>query len=245
MDFTNSYADVKRAEEYARLEFANTYYLAYRDLPGLIAGHVRGRRALDFGCGTGRSTRFVRQLGFDVAGVDIAPEMIAHARRVDSGGDYRLMSNGDFSGLEPRSYDLVVSLFTFDNIPGAEHKVNLFRSLGSLLNHAGKLISVVSSPEIYVNEWASFSTEDFPQNKLARSGDLVKIITTEFEDRRPTEDILWTDEFYRQVYAESGLKVIEMHQPLARGDEPYRWVSETRIAPWTIYVLERSENAGA
>lgn len=237
MSFTNSYADTKRAEAYARLEFANTYYLAYRDLPEIIPGHVRGSRALDFGCGTGRSTRFVRQLGFEVVSVDIAPEMIEHARRLDPEGDYRLISNGDFSGLEPRSFDLVLSLFTFDNIPGMETKVNLFRGLRALLNHQGKLVSVVSSPEIYVNEWASFSTADFPANRLARSGDLVKIITTDFEDRRPTEDILWTDESYRDVYSQAGLKIVTTYHPLAKGDEPYRWISETRIAPWTIYVL--------
>ena len=239
MTFTNSYSDLKRAEEYARLEFANTYYLAYRDLPRIIADHVGGTRALDFGCGTGRSTRFVRHLGFDVIGVDIAPEMIAHARSFDPGGDYRLISNGDFSSLEPRSFDLVLSLFTFDNIPG-EMKVRLFRELGELLTDSGRLVSVVSAPEIYVNEWASFSTADFPENRLARSGDLVRIITTEFEDRRPAEDILWTDESYRDVYSQAGLQVVEMCQPLARGDERYRWVSETRIAPWTIYVLGRS-----
>jgi len=28
-----------------------------------------------------------------------------------------------------------------------------------------------------------------------------------------------------------------MFQPLAKGDEPYPWVNETRIAPWVIYVL--------
>ena len=245
MAFTNSYADKKRAEAYARLEFANTYYLAYRDLPRIISEHisgehVRGARALDFGCGTGRSTRFARQLGFDVIGVDIAPEMIAHARRLDPEGDYRLIAGGDFSRLPPRSFDLVLSLFTFDNIPGLEAKVNLFRALAALFDDAGKLVSVVSSPEIYVHEWASFSTADFPSNRLARSGDLVKIITTEFEDRRPTEDILWTDESYRDVYSKAGLKIVATYRPLATGDEPYRWVSETRIAPWTIYVLARS-----
>lgn len=239
MTFTNSYADLKRAEEYARLEFANTYFLAYRDLPRIIADKVRGTRALDFGCGTGRSTRFVRQLGFEVIGVDIAPEMIAHARGFDPEGDYRLISNGDFSSLEPRSFDLVLSLFTFDNIPG-ELKVRLFHALRGLLKDSGKLVSVVSAPEIYVNEWASFSTADFPDNRLARSGDLVRIVTTEFNDRRPTQDILWTDESYRDVYSKAGLEILEMCQPLARGDEPYRWVSETRIAPWTIYVLARS-----
>ncbi len=240
MTFTNSYADNTRAEAYAQLEFANTYYLAYRDLPQIIGEHVRGTRALDFGCGTGRSTRFVRQLGFDVIGVDIAPEMIAHARRLDPAGDYRLIANGDFSSLAPQPFDLVLSLFTFDNIPGLETKVDLFRSLGALLHDAGKLVSVVSAPEIYVNEWASFSTADFPSNRLARSGDLVKIITTDFEDRRPTEDILWTDESYRNVYSKAGLKIVATYRPLATGDEPYRWISETRIAPWTIYVLARA-----
>jgi hypothetical protein len=36
MDFTNVYEDAKRAESYARLEFPGTYYLAYRDIPGII-----------------------------------------------------------------------------------------------------------------------------------------------------------------------------------------------------------------
>ncbi len=33
MDFINCYEDVSRAKAYATLEFANTYYLAYRELP--------------------------------------------------------------------------------------------------------------------------------------------------------------------------------------------------------------------
>ncbi len=54
MSFTNCYEDASRAGAYATLEFANTYYLAYRDLPEIISEQVRGKRALDFGCGTGR-----------------------------------------------------------------------------------------------------------------------------------------------------------------------------------------------
>ena len=68
----------------------------------------------------------------------------------------------------------------------------------------------------------------------------MKIITTDFEDRSPAVDILWPHESYLEVYASAGLDVVEMRKPLARGDEPYRWVSETRIAPWVIYALRRS-----
>jgi hypothetical protein len=51
MDFVNCYEDISRAGAYATLEFANTYYLAYRDLPVIIANHVTGTNVLDFGCG--------------------------------------------------------------------------------------------------------------------------------------------------------------------------------------------------
>ena len=64
-DFSNVYEDRDRAASYAKLAFPGTYHLAYRDLPAIIAQHVPGGRALDFGCGTGRSTRFVRDLGFE------------------------------------------------------------------------------------------------------------------------------------------------------------------------------------
>jgi hypothetical protein len=96
-----------------------------------------------------------------------------------------------------------------------------------------------SSPAIYVHEWASFSTKDFPGNKRARTGDTVRIVTTEIADQRPAEDVLWDDEAYAEVFRRSGLKVIAKHRPLATGNEPYGWVNETTIAPWVIYVVER------
>jgi hypothetical protein len=95
------------------------------------------------------------------------------------GGDFcRGFVNG---GLFSKGHDRIAATrFTCDNIPGFERKVRLFRDLGALLNAAGKLVSVVSSPEIYLHEWASFSTKDFPENRLARSRDIVRIITTDF-----------------------------------------------------------------
>lgn len=238
MDFLNCYQDVIRADAYATLEFKNTYYLAYRDLPAIIREHVHGNQAIDFGCGTGRSTRFLRQLGFEVTGVDIAEDMLRKARQIDSSGDYRLVPGDDLSALQPGGYDLVLSAFTFDNIPGKENKIRIFRNLRGLLREGGRIVHVVSTPEIYTHEWASFSTKDFPENRKCRSGDTVKIIVTDHADQRPVEDVLWTDQSYREVFAAAGLTTIQRYEPLATGNEPYAWVNETRIAPWAIYVLE-------
>jgi len=69
---------------------------------------------------------------------------------------------------------------------------------------------------------------------------VVRIIVTDHQDRRPVEDILCTDEVYQAVYREAGLKTIRMFKPLGKGHEPYKWVNETRIAPWVIYVLKRA-----
>lgn len=240
MEFRNTYADGDYAGAYARLEFPGTYFLAYRDLPAILEQHVRGRRALDFGCGAGRSTRFLRQLGFSVVGADISEEMLRHARAADPDGDYRLVADGDLSALQDGAFDLVLSVFTFDNIPTREKKMAILGGLRQLLAAGGRLVSVVSSPEIYTHEWVSFSTRDFVADNLrARSGDVVRILNTAIADARPVEDILWTGEAYGQVYAGSDLAVVSIVQPLGKEDEGIAWVNETRLAPWTIYVLAR------
>lgn len=235
--FLNVYADNTRAHAYAGLEFPGTYSLAFRDVPTILREHIHGRTALDFGCGTGRSTRFLRNLGYDVVGVDISAQMLAQARARDPEGTYRLVSDGDVAGPAPGNYDLIFSAFTFDNVPTMERKVGLFQSLGRLLNAGGRIVNLVSSPDIYVNEWASFSTRAFPENRNARSGDRVLIVMLDVEDRRPVEDILWSDEDYHDVYTRAGLVPLQVYRPLAKQTDAIPWVSETTIAPWVIYVL--------
>ena len=241
MSFVNSYHDRTRADAYSTLEFKNTYYLAYRDLPAILRDHVRGTTALDFGCGTGRSTRFLKELGFEATGVDISEVMIGKARERDPSGDYRLVPGDDFSCLTWAAYDLILCVFTFDNIAGRETKDRIFRDLGRLLKPGtGRIVHVVSRPEIYWHEWASFSTRDFPENRTACSGDTVRIIVTDHADLRPVEDIVCTDTSYHEIFEGAGLAVLEKHEPLATGTEPYCWKSETEVAPWAIYVLSRA-----
>jgi SAM-dependent methyltransferase len=241
MEFFNVYQDVRRAEAYAKLEFPGTYYLAYRDLPQILAEHVRGKAAIDFGCGTGRSTRFLQQHGFSATGVDIAGDMIERAREIDPEGEYRLIGEDGLSQFPANAFDLVLSVFTFDNIPTMEKKLGLFRELGRLLKPGGRIVNLVSAPEIYLHEWASFTTKDFPENKNAKSGDRVKIIMTDVEDKRPVEDIMWTDEAYQAIFDQAGLEKVKVYKPLAKESEPYHWINETRIAPWCIYVLKKTK----
>ena len=234
--FTNTYEDIRRARAYAQLAFPGTYHLAFRDLPALIQKHVNGAGALDFGCGTGRSTRFLKQLGFTAVGVDIASAMLEQARGIDPAGDYRLVADEGLAALDG-PFDLVFAAFTFDNIPTDTAKVHALRALRSLLAPAGRLIAVVSSPEIYQHEWLSFSTKAFPENRQARDGDRVRIVMLDVPDQRPVEDVVCSDEHYRALCAQAGLGIVELLRPLGASGDGIAWVTETRIAPWSIYVL--------
>ncbi len=236
MGFLNSYEDALRAKAYAQLKFPGTYYLAYRDLPDILSKHVQGKKALDFGCGTGRSTRFLKKLGFNVIGVDISENMINQAKKNSSNDNYQLVEDGYFGQFTDSTFNFVLSVFTFDNIPTREKKIKNLHEICRVLKTEGTFVNLVSSPEIYTHEWTSFSTKDFPENRYAKSGDTVKIIITEINDERPVEDVVWFDTDYRDVFAESGLELVTSYKPLAKESEPYVWINETDIAPWVIYV---------
>jgi SAM-dependent methyltransferase len=234
--FGNVYEDEERARAYATLQFPGTYYLAFRDLPALIQRYNHGSRALDFGCGTGRSTRFLRNLGLNVTGADVSQAMLDQAHALDPLGEYHLIRANVVEEFAPASFDIILAAFTFDNMP-TEAKAEALRALRILLAPAGCLLLVVSAPEIYVNEWASFSTRDFLENRHARDGDRVRIIMLDVPDRRPVEDVFCTDAHYRRLFESAGLRVLDVKKPLATGKESTQWVSETTTAAWTIYVL--------
>jgi SAM-dependent methyltransferase len=233
------YNDRQRAEAYAKLEFPGTYYLAYRDLPEIISKYVSGKKALDFGCGAGRSTRFLTNLKFDCVGIDISSSMIQAAKKADVHGDYRLVNDGDFSGFQAGSFDLVLSAFAFDNIPDVTKRRELLLKLSGLLNRNGRIVLLGSTPDIYRHEWASFTTKDFPENHSAQSGMPVRIIMKDVTDSRPVVDIIWFHDDYLKLFASSNLALLAHYTPLGRNDDPCDWLSEISIAPWIIYVLKQ------
>lgn len=234
--FSNVYEDADRARAYAELDYPGTYYLAFRDLPMLVHKHVGGIRALDFGCGAGRSSRFLRNLGFQVIGVDVSQAMLEQARNRDPRGDYRWIGEGGLAGLDAGTFDLILAAFTFDNVPDPQ-KISALTQLRRLLAPGGRLLVVVSSAAIYLHEWASFSTRDFPENRTARDGDFVRIVMLDVPDRRPVVDVLCSETHYRELFGAVGLSVVDACSPLANVAESAAWVSETTISPWMIYVL--------
>lgn len=194
---------------------------------------------MNFGCGTGRSSRFLKQLGFNVIGIDISKDMLEIARNLDPRGDYRLVSNGNYDNLGINQFDIVQSIFTFDNIPGWDNRTNILIGLSHLMKETGRMICLDSTPELYINECASFTTKYFPENRMAKTGDTVRCIMLDVEDKRPVEDIFWTVEDYIKLFDLAGLEIEATYKPIGYDHEQVEWVSEKEIAPWMIFVLKK------
>ena len=81
---------------------------------------MRLGRALDFGCGVGRLTQALADRFERVDGVDIAPSMVAAARRFNRHGDrcaYHVNDRADLSLFRDGVFDLIYSRITLQHIP--------------------------------------------------------------------------------------------------------------------------------
>lgn len=225
----------KFAKEYANLEIKDSFYLAYRDIPELIKRHAKGKKALDFGCGGGRSTRFLKKLGFEVIGVDISEDMIQQAKIRDLTGEYLQIKNAGLP-FESSRFDLIFVSIVFMEIESKEKMIKILKEMKRVLKKDGFIVVITGTAESYTDNWASFIC-DFPENKNLKSGDKAKLIV------RGTEivlyDYVWFEEDYSEVFEVAGLKLVEALKPLPQGDEPYKWYAEKRKPHWMIYALKK------
>jgi len=99
-----------------------------------------GGRVLDVGCGYGRTSRPLAEMGFRVTAIDIVPRMIAEARVVTPAVGFCVMSATDL-GFADGSFDC--ALFSFngiDCIAPRSKRLQTLRELHRVLRPGGVLV---------------------------------------------------------------------------------------------------------
>ncbi|HEX6747268.1 MAG TPA: class I SAM-dependent methyltransferase [Longimicrobium sp.] len=141
----------RAADAYAQGQASGRDFYRYEFLgPQQVAlcGEVRGLRVLDVGCGSGYFAREMAKRGARVAGVDLSPRMLEHARREEIaaplGIDYL---EGDaaevVAGLDPASFDLAtscVALQDMADVPG------VLRGVRAALRPGGRFVASITHP---------------------------------------------------------------------------------------------------
>lgn len=108
-------------------------------LPLCVPGGLRGRKVLDLGCGAGRTTHFLRQMGAIVTGVDLAPNLIRAARERFPDIEFHV---GDMAVLDfpAASFDMVlVSFNSLDYLYPKEVRLHGLREFWRVLVPGGAL----------------------------------------------------------------------------------------------------------
>ncbi len=84
---------------------------------------VAGRRGLDIGCGEGHNTRQVARRGARMAGIDIAPRFIAHARQAEAAeplGIAYFIGSAVELPFPAGAFDFASAFMSFMDIPETE-----------------------------------------------------------------------------------------------------------------------------
>ncbi len=128
------------ADEYARRMFRELDGKPFdREQLTRFAASVQGRGAVcDLGCGPGHIARFLRDAGVDVFGLDLSLQMIAQARRLSPGIEFR---EGNMLALDLADDTLagIAAFYVIVNIP-AELLPLAFAEMHRVLQPGGLLL---------------------------------------------------------------------------------------------------------
>lgn len=216
-----------------------TGLLAFRDLKEICKEYVYGKKALDFGCGAGRSTHILSDLGFEVTGVDKDQYAIDLARTLDTKNQYHLASTY-FNMESQEKFDLIFLAFVLMECGTKEEMFGILKQLKKHMALDAKIIVITCTHALYQNQWVSIRT-NFIENRSLRSGAKAKLYLVDYDTY--IHDYFWTHHDYMSVFLASELKPEAHFLPLGRPEDKKPWVSEWTIAPFEIFILSNAHAA--
>jgi len=192
-----------------------------------------GARLLDLGCGAGRTSVALAEIGLEVVGIDLSEAMVATAReQARLAGvevEFRTMNAMDLS-YPDSSFD--VALFSYNGIelvPGREGKRRVFEEVLRVLRPGGRFIYCAHSL-FALNEFAPMRFKAFLR---LCAGRLLGVPMRERELGERFIDAEWEEARYlqilppsthRRMLAEAGFELLYFNtrQRIERG-RPWTW----------------------
>ncbi len=141
-------------DEYAGLyeQLAQWPYRKYLEIPALAAclGDLTGQTVLDFGCGPGFFSRWLKQRGAQaVVGHDISAGMLNYARRREEKERQGIIYLAELDETYTAAFDIVLAIYVLPYAPDHEALRALCRSMARVLKPGGRLITLPLHPDFH------------------------------------------------------------------------------------------------
>ncbi|MBC3758783.1 class I SAM-dependent methyltransferase [Hyunsoonleella sp. SJ7] len=142
-----------------------------------------GGSILDLACGKGRHSRYLNKIGYDVTGIDLSVNSIAHAKQFEN---HRLKFEvHDMCSPYPKQFDAVFNLFTsFGYFDRDEDNLNTIKAIKADLNATGfGVIDFMNTDFVLANlvpeDTKTVDGITFNLKRFLRDGYIIKTIDFE------------------------------------------------------------------
>lgn len=219
----------EEANLYKNLGLANTTYeIGYRHVAKCL-GNINNKKVLDFGCGAGRSSEMLSNMGASVVGVDHSQEMLDEASRTQNTDITFTKIDGSLP-FEENSFDAAISIAVFIEIRTKDKMLEICKDIYRCLKPNSKFVILTGNSTSYPQKFRSFENHA-PQG--IKPGEMVecKIITD--KGSFIIEDTYWEEQDYIDVLKNAAFSSVTCDYPMVESPEDWE-TDENRMSPFLI-----------
>ncbi|MBU1198754.1 MAG: class I SAM-dependent methyltransferase [Nanoarchaeota archaeon] len=225
------------AEEYYYKGYtASDWELGYYFVNEML-GNIKGKTILDYGCGSGKFTRHLRNKGAKLIGVDISENAIKIAKEKSQKDIlFKTIKNSKLDFINNDSIDTVISTYVFCAIKEANEIQEAFNQIYSKLKSKGDFVMLDPHPDstgyhfisVYREKPKKFEIETPVKIKL--SG-----MKSAFYDYYKSVDN------YIEMMENAGFEIKEIRAPLAKDskNKNIEWKDEIIYPPNIIIKAQK------
>lgn len=230
---TKSYYD-NIANEYNSYgeEAITDWQLGYLNVLNIL-GNISNKKILDYGAGTGKFSRVLKDKNAEVVGIDISAKELEIARKNNPDIKFKLVKES--LNLFDQSFDFVVLNFVLCAVSSKKEIEKILDNAFNALHVGGSVIILNSNVEKSSGrEFITFAIEDI---KEKTSGKDIKIFLG--KNRSLTvDDYYWTLSDYKNILENKGFNIKSINEPLADNDN-YSWLDEKNSPPFLIIEAKK------